>query len=104
MARNTGRRLRSRHKEGCPGWPERTHAAWGGPVVTCRCGARFWRPQTRRERLWRALTRRAKGTRLLERLRRFWPSLLELFFVVAVFLGSLIYVIVRYYAVWRFFP
>lgn len=103
MARNTGRRLRLLCDRDCPGWPERTHAAWGGTVVTCRCGARRYRPQSRSERLWRWVTRHARGTRLWERLKRAgWFSLLSAVLILLLTVGGPTFVLFRYLLVWRY--
>lgn len=100
MARNTDRR-RLRCAKNCPGWPETMRSTWGGPVVTCACGARRYRPVSVPRRLWMGATRHAKGTRLTERLRAAWRRLscLDLGMMLYAFLiifGSLSWV------VWRF--
>jgi hypothetical protein len=94
------RRWLACHK-GCPGWPETMRSTWAGPVVTCRCGARRYRPERVSKTLWRRVTRYARATRLWERLR---PHLLDLFLALATFavlFGSLAWVVYRYVTVWR---
>lgn len=106
MTRNPDRR-RLRCAKNCPGWPSEYCWTWGGPVVTCRCGARRYRSVSVPKTLWRRLTRHAKGTRLVERLQHVWRLLgwfdrVTILLLALLLLGGPIFVLVRYLLVWRY--